>query len=268
MICCKLGKVLLVSAGVLGLGTLLTSQTKLGSYLAVYWQQAKDRAAEQISLDTQLARVRLEIGKLDQDIELAKGRLAKQLALVSKLESEWEQASETLAQLKERGRRATLDLEENLPTYTYDGREYSRQELERFLKRTLDEYRLGKAALDSRAKQLDANRRQAQLLREQLDQFVLQKATLETKLVQLETQLHELRLIDSQNKLDLNDSRLADIQQSLSAIETELAARKHKLDLDGQFAAPIIPVEARDKAGRSLSEQAREVFGVADSANK
>lgn len=161
-----------------------------------------------------------------------------------------------------------MDLEENKPAYRYDGKEYSREELERFLKRTLDEYKAGKAALEARSKQLDANRRHAKLMREQLDQLVAQKTELETKVVQLETQLQELRLADTQNKLSLDNSRLADIQQSLDAIETDLAARKHKLELDAQFTTATIPVEARDKASRSLTEQAREAFGMTESVGK
>ena len=68
-----------VVACVAGLGAGVVANTKIGNYMSYRAEQAWDKAESHIPLDHEIGRIKKEVGRLDKDIDKAKGTLAEQI---------------------------------------------------------------------------------------------------------------------------------------------------------------------------------------------
>ena len=95
-----------------------------------------------------------------------------------------------------------------------------------------------------------------------------QKQDLEVQIAQLEADLKNVRLAQTRCKVQLDDSRLAEIKRSLADLRNRLKVEKTQAELEGEFANDPISVDKQVPAGQRGYPRSARVFPGQQSAER
>src|SRR5205823_10108701 len=105
------------------------------------------------------------------------------------------------------------------------------------------------------------------IAQEQLEALATAQKQAETDVAQLETELMTHRLAETRSKYQADDSRLADIKQSIQKVRDRLAVANEKRALDAQYGTEVMPAETKD-SGVDSAEAVKAYFGQKDTTAK
>jgi len=234
---------------------------KVFSYCKTAWVHLTHKAQEQVPLEFELDRIRNEIARLDDDMRGYLSPIAEEMATVKELKRRVKDTRATLKNDKISLLAMAKDLEEGKEYITYGDEEFSVEDVRAKLDRDFASYQRREAELKSQEKLLAAKEKSLRTARLQLSKLKSLKRDLEVKLAQLEAEVKTVRLAQTQDTYQVDDSRLADIKSSLADIEHRLEVEKSVIELHGQMATDPIPVHKKPKSAGDLSKTVRNYFG-------
>src|SRR5262249_37473870 len=151
----------------------------------------------------------------------------------------------TRANLKEQEksiRTMSRDLETGAQKIEYKGKEFSAARVSEKLSRDFASYKRCEAEVKSKEQLLEAKERALEAAPEQLATMKSQKQELEVQIAQLEAEVKTVRLAQTRDKFQLDDSRLAQCKATLAEVRNRLNVEKTVTALHGEFANDFIPV--------------------------
>jgi hypothetical protein len=239
----------------------LLRKTNLCSYVSTAWSKVRNTAKNQVPIEFEIERVRHEIAKLDDDVRNQIGPVAEEMANIKALHERVHLTRKNLTKDKEAILAMTRELDSGVQLIVLGDEEYSADEVRAKLDHDFAAYRHCKAELESQEKVLVAKEKSLKTVREQLASMRTLKRDLEVQLAQLEADLKNVRLAQTRDKFQLDDSRLSDIKTSLADIQHRLDVERSRTELTGQFANPAGFGHKHIKSSRDLTKEVKNYFG-------
>jgi chromosome segregation ATPase len=221
---------------------------------------------QQIPPEFELARIRDQIAQLGPDMSRNIGNIATEIVAVETLKSKVDNLTDKLTDSKTELAALTSAIESGNTKVNLGGREVSVTQvktklnacknLERELAHTKKLYEAKKAGVDTARQQLVVMREQKQQLEEMAAKY--------------EAELKELALQQTRAKVQLDDSRLAEIKQSFEKLRERIDVARTTADLAEQFKNDTLTTEKKPVATTDVVEEARDYLGTlkSDSTKK
>jgi chromosome segregation ATPase len=236
-------------------------RTGLDSYARTGWQKIKANAKHEVPLEFEIDRVRQEVSRLVPEMQKHLGTIANEMVVVENLKDELAVTRANLKQQKENILTMRKDLETGAASFSYDNRSFSAARVRTKLARDFESYKRAEAELKTREQLLEAREQSLDAAREQLVSMKGLKQELEVRVAQLEAKLKTVRLAQTRNRFQFDDSHLARCKAMLADIENRLKVEERTNELVGEFANDAIPVEKKDKPATVLSKEIDSYFG-------
>src|SRR5262249_23094024 len=205
-----------------GAGFWVLRTTKVASYAGTAWSKIRASANNQVPVEFEIDRIRHEVAQLVPDMKKHLGVIAEEMVAIENLREEITTTRANLDTQKQAIAQMAQDLKSDSQTVVYNNRQYSRARISEKLARDLASCKRCETELKSKEQLLDAKERSLEAAREQLASMKDQKRELEVKIAQLEARLKTVRLAQTKNKFQFDDSRLAHIKQSLADVDNRL----------------------------------------------
>jgi chromosome segregation ATPase len=258
----KLGILLLVVVG----GLFLFRKTNFCSYMSTAWSKVRNTAERQVPVEFEIDRVRHEIAKLDDDMRDHLGPIAEEMANIQELKDKVEVTRKNLKEQKISIMAMTQELEKGVKPVSIGDEEYTPEELRAKLDRDFSSYKRVEAELKSQEQILAAKEKALKTVQEQLASMKTLKRDLEVELAQLEADLRTVRLAQTRDKYQLDDTRLSDIKNSLQKIKHRLTVERTELELRGKFASHTVRPTKKVKPVGDLTKEVKNYFGQKSTA--
>lgn len=230
------GVAILAVAGAVVLGT------DVFSYAGTACSNLQQAVKSEITPEFELSRIRNEIDKLMPEIRQHMAVVAEQTVDVKDLE---EGISDRQAKLdSQKGAILTMrsDLESDADSFTYRAVSYSRSEVKADLTRRFDAFRIGEEALARDRQILEAQRQTLHANQKKLDSMLGRKEDLAVKVSQLEARLKTIQATEAVNAIEVDDTKLSQVEGMISDLHHELDVRESMLETEGTVLGHI-PVE-------------------------
>lgn len=231
MKCCSKSAVGL--AVVAGLGIAILAATGWGEVIV---NRVKNKIQKQVPPEAQLEKVKLKIGKLDNDIDKGWEPIAAHEREIRQLKSELERKQAKVKAMDKELAAAADELEAKKNQITYNGRQYSRGDANRLLSNEANYFTSLKREIDSRVKQLAALEEQLKAAHANQREMASMKDELIAKVAKIEADLAVLKAARTKSKLPTGDkSRLDEIKSTLQDLENQTEDQMRALDLRNKF---------------------------------
>jgi chromosome segregation ATPase len=259
---CFLFRKMFIAAVLAVTGLVIAHKAGLTSYGATAYQKIRGAVKNQVPLEFEVERLRYQIAELVPDMKRHLSDIAEEMVATQNLRDDIQVTRDNLKKQKDSILAMTRDLAGNTATVSYGGRDYSASRIREKLSHDFRSYQTCEAELKSKEKLLDAKERALDAAKEQLATIRTQKQDLELQVEQIEADLKQVRLSQAQNKIQIDDSALAQCKKTLADIQNRLKVEKKTAELSGDFANDnTIPVELRTKSTAELQKDIQTYFG-------
>lgn len=259
-----------IGIGVLG-ATLLVgilSYTKMGSYAQTAWGKFRSKVGDQVPVEFEIERLRHELAQLEPDMKKNRSAIAEEIVAIDNLREEIAATRVSLKKQKKQIVQMTDDLESGQTQFVYANRPYTAARVAEKLERDMASYKRCESELKTREQVLETKEKSLEAAREQLASMRDQKQDLALQIERLDAERKTVELAQSRSKVQLDDSRLAELKRSIAEVRNRLKVKKTELDLAGEFANDPIPVEKKTKGVKKLTQEVREYFKGSTSEDK
>jgi hypothetical protein len=241
-------------------GLFVAKKTNFCSYVSTAWNKFKKGAKNQVPLEFEIERVRTQIAKLDEDVRDQLGPIAEDMASIKELEGKIEHGRNNLAKRKASLLALSRDLKKGSQLISYGDEEYTAQEARVQLAEDFAAYKRDQKDLKYQEKILASKRKAIRSVRQQLAAIRQLKRDMEVKVAQMEAELKAVRLAQTQDKYQLDDTRLSDIKQSLAEIKHRLTVESEMVKLKQLYQAKPAP-QKKVKPTSVLTKEVDTYFG-------
>lgn len=254
--CKKIGMAVVLVAG-----GLFLMNTVVGSYVSTAFNKVRCSAKNQVPIEFEIDRLRNEVANLVPEMKKNLSAIAEEMVTVENLREEIAVTKANLKRQKDNILIMTKDLEGGATRLTYDGKDYSASRIREKLARDFASFQRCQDEVKSKEQLLEAREKALDAARDQLASMKTQKQELELQLAQLEADLKVIRLAQTRNKFQVDDSKLAQCKATLAEIRNRLKVEKINDELHGEFANDsAIPVEKKAKSAGELAKEVRKYF--------
>jgi peptidoglycan hydrolase CwlO-like protein len=261
-------KKLLIAAIALAVGVGVVSGTRLGSHIRLKWHKAQQWAHEQVPLESEIERLKMEVANLSREDDRYYDQVARQKLQVEKLRAQVAKNQEKLASRETEIKALREALSEGGEFVVYNGTRYSRKEAEADVK-------LEATAFLADEKILKADQDNLRILEEtlaanksKLDSLSLKRKEMQATLLVLERELAQQRLKE-QTSLTVDDSRYNRVSKQIEEARERLELQRTKGELRGDSAkGPIRAAEEKKAKEQQLNKAIEERFGKIGEARK
>jgi chromosome segregation ATPase len=216
-------------------GLFVWSKTNLGSYGCAAWKKVKVSAVNQVPLEFEIDRLRNEVTRLVPDMRKNLSVIAQEMVAVENLKEDIANTNANLDKQREKIRAMKENLKKGVTPIVYNGRSYRPDRVRDILTTELAACQRAEEAIKHKEQLLEAKEKSLDAAREQLESIKGQKQQLEVELARLEAEVKTLRVAQTRSKIQLDDSRLAQIKGSLAEVRNRLKAELYETDLAGRF---------------------------------
>jgi len=231
-------------------------------YVGAWANKARAKVEAKIPLETQIESIRDQIAKLQPDVEKAKTKLAEKRVQVMNLRSEVDGRKVRLDENKAVLQTRAEALSDAGVQFVYYGdRKLPTADAKRQLARDLKSYEQAESLLKSKTQELQIREEELRNVQEQVEALIAARNQAETEVAALESELVTLRLAETRSKYQADDSRLADIKQSMQKVRDRLNVAKEKLNIDAQYGTEVMPAQATKDVGPDPVEAVKAKFG-------
>jgi len=254
---CK--KAIFTSAAV-ALGLLVLSQTRFGHKVTglaeLAWNKVSNCVSRSVPLDVEINLIENEIGKMDRDVKKNFDSLAQEMVAYEEMKKEVDLVRTNLQKRMQVLERMRRDLKNESAKIVYDNREVSRSQLENKFTQDWNSFKVSQEGLKVKEKLLQQKQDHVEAFKAKIDAIQNEREALKTQVLKMKTELEELRATQAQCKVQVDDSRLGSIKDSLNNVQHRISVLKKKAELEGRFANSTItvPVEAKIEANKALDE--------------
>lgn len=245
-----------IAALIVAAGLFVWNKTNLGSYGCAAWKKVKVNAVRQVPLEFEIDRLRNEVARLVPDMKKNLSVIAQEMVAVENLKDDIADTRTKLDKQRDKIRVMKDDLKSGITPIVYAGRAYRVERVRDMLEVDLGSCQRCEEALKHKEQLLEAKEKSLDAAREQLSSIKAQKQELEVHLAQLEAEVKTLRVAQTRSKIQVDDSRLAQIKGSLAEVRNRLKVEMRTTELTGDFVNDTIPAE---KKVRSSDDVIRDV---------
>jgi chromosome segregation ATPase len=261
MKCCKKT---LVLAAVLAGGVAILATTGLGTHArhkAVAWFK------KQIPLEDQVEAVKIDITRMDSEIDSGWPKIAKYETEIKDLTKDLNAKRDRMATMETELAAATNDLEAKVVKVKYSGKEYSPSQAGKILNRELNLFVALKREVASKSQLLSARQQKLDTAMAVQKEMINQKSKLQAEVAQIEADLETLRLQQTESKLPSNrDSRLDNIKEKVRSLRNQIEEGKRVNELRNQHnpdaeSTPVPEAKEKTDLNDTVVRRVREVLG-------
>jgi len=242
-------KKLLVVAVVGGLAVAAVKHTKFGSYVRTEVKSWREAAEDQVSPETEIARLRGEVKNLDEDAI----KIVKQLARLQSdqadlgnrdksLAAKQSQVGELMASRETamRAAEAKAKAGESNVRVTFGEQEYSLANGLQKLRDTVAEYKATSSELTHVRQKSDTQQRIIDKLDRQRLEMNRLKSDLDAAIDGLEEEVQAMKLQQMESKYQTDDTRVAQIKESIAKQKKRLDVQRRELSLLQDVVTPSL----------------------------
>jgi len=253
-------KKLLIAGLAVVVGLVVIRTTGLASHIRLWKKEAAAWAKNQVDPETEIARLRMEVDRLERDDKLYFHKVAEQRLQVKARRTRLEHDRTEVAVLHKRltDLRAALQTgEADLQQVSYNGSSYSRADAERQVDVDWTRYKPLKSSVSSQERGLKAL--EAALAQNEAKLFSARQRRQEmlNEIQEMENELNELRQAKAANAAVLDDSSYGEVRRSIEGLRQRLAVEKEKLTLEGAGLGG--PIEQAETVRARKAEREKEM---------
>jgi len=255
-------KKLLIAAIAIAVGVGVVSGTRLGSHLRLKWAKAQTWVEEQIPLETEIDRLRMELKQLGNDDARNYDQVARQQYYLNKRREKLTKDTAALDNLAGRIRDMRAALTEEGEFVAFNSTRYKRAEVE-------EQHRLDGAKYLADREAVKADEETFKILEQTLEQnktklknLEVTRKKMETRLALLEKELARQHALALQNKFNVDESGYSRINQDINKVEDRIGVMKTKTELVGESSkGPIQAAETKKTVADKEKEALDAIFG-------
>jgi chromosome segregation ATPase len=246
-------KKLVIAAAAVVVGLVILKKTDLGSLVQVWWGDLVSCAKRQVSPETRIKQLEMEVAKIDADRAAAVNKLSQRefahLQLkeeIDALRTRQEQVKKDLAVLIEA-------LESDNTRVSFKGQSFSAEGAQAELEALQETYKAGKDNLKVKEQLLKAKGDQLELAVRGIRKLNAEKEKLVLEVEKFKAQLELLRRKQMDNRIEIDDTQLSKckaLRDNLKKIlvEEEIRDKNNALYLAPEVPAPVKEEQQRTKA--------------------
>jgi len=240
-------KKLLIAAAAVVVGLVIVKKTDLGSLTQVWWKDAGGWCSRQVAPETRIKQLKLEIGKIDQDIRAATNGLVKHEVAYRELKSDVEGLKTVQDQRKKEMLTLIEALEANSTKVVFNNQTYSPDVAQIRLESLKAAYETARQTLKQKEDTLTKKSEQLELADQRIKRIQSKKEELTALVAQLETQLENLRLKQVDRSIVVNDSQVSKCETLARNLKTMLAEEEIKVEKYARYGLlPSTPEPAKE----------------------
>ena len=229
-------KIAIVGAAGLLTAAVLT-QTKAGAYLGHQFDKADQYLESKISPEEEVARIKVEVARLDKDIDRARGSVAEERVeaklVKGRVEEKRTQVDNSRAIVEARGKMLKEAGQNKL--VKWDSREVSYDRAKELLQSQVKAHKTLEGELKALETMVAVRERTRDLAEQHLQALVTQKSELEAAVTALEADIKMAKIEQVESKYQNDGTRMADIKESLANLKKRIEVQREKLNLAKQY---------------------------------
>jgi len=261
-------KKLFIAALAVVVGVGVVSGTRLGSHLRLKWNKATAYIAEQVPLETEIERLKMEVVNLRQADERYVDQVGRQERQVVKLRDKVSKARQALASQEAYIKEMRLALAENHQFVTYKNERYDRKQVEADVRKEAINFLADEKLVKADQENLTILEETLATNKSKLAGLAVQRKEMETQLLVLERELAQQRLREQTSVL-IDDGRYGKVNKEIEELRERFALNKTKTELRGEAQKGSIRAREEQKADAQKVDQAiEERFGKLETSKK
>src|SRR5262249_23100585 len=155
-----------------------------------------------------------EVGQLLPDLKKNLSVVAEQMAAIERGEKEVVTIKGNMEKQEVALRKMAQDLLTTETTFVYEGRTVNRDQIARKLELDRKAYKIAQSELKNKQQFLEYKKRELEAAKAQLDSVRDQERSLKLEIAELEAEFQNVKLAQTRNRFQVDDSRLADVKRS------------------------------------------------------
>jgi chromosome segregation ATPase len=261
-------KKLLIAALAVVVGVGVVSGTRLGSHLRLKWNKAQAWAKEQVPLETDIERLKMEVANLKLEDERYYDQVARQEREVVKLQEKVNKSRQALASQETYIKEMRLALAEGGQFVTHKNERYDRKWVESDVRNEALRFLADEKVVKADEENLNLRKETLAMNKAKLGGLAVQRKEMEAQLLILERELAQQRLRE-QSSVVVDDGRYGKVNKEIEELRERFALLKTKADLRGEAQKGSIRAQEERKAeAQKLDQAIEERFGKLDNGKK
>jgi chromosome segregation ATPase len=240
-------KKLLIAAVAVVVGLVVVQKTSLGSYVRVWWKNARLCASRQVPVETEIERLRDELARIGKDSTKYFQAMAEDIEAVKELKRDITRHEANL----ERQKKNVLTLKEDLASGNafvfYGDTKYSRERIKSQLAHDFEAYKAAEASLAAKRKLLEVKEQNLTAAKDRMRAMQETRRDLEVELARLEAEHKTVLASQTRSKTHFDDSELSRIKKGVADLRTRINVQKTALEVEAEYSGGPIPVTERVK---------------------
>jgi len=255
-------KKLLIAAIAIAVGVGVVSGTRLGSHIRLKWHKAEQWVEQQIPLETEIERLRMELKQLGADDARNYDQVARQQHDLNKRRAKLTTEKTALETMATRIQDLRTSMAAGDEFVVYAGKRWGKADVE-------EQIRIDGAKFLADEEAVKADEETLKILEQTLEQnktklrgLEVTRKKMETRLALLEKELARQQALAAQNKFTVDDSGYSKINQDINKVEDRIGVMKTKAELIGESSkGPIQAAETKRAKEDKLKEALDARFG-------
>jgi hypothetical protein len=252
-------------AVVVGVGAVFLfriDETRLGSHIRHLWNKAGARIQEQVPLESEIERLKMEVANLSQEDDRYYDQVARQQRQVAKLREKVSRSRQGLtAQETYIKKMRDALVAEDGAFVSYNGTRYDRKRVETDVRNEAARFLADEKIVKVDEENLAILEETLAANKAKLDGLALQRKEMEAQVLVLERELAQQRLKE-QSKLVITSGRYGKVGKEIEEARERFAVQKTKSELKGEAVHGSIRAEEERKAkAQKLDQEIEARFG-------
>ena len=237
----------LVAGGAAALLSSLVVGVPLASYVRCGINSVRESASDAMPIEWELKRARQMIVDLKPEITKNARRIAREKIEVTRLEKQINEQETRLAKAQSDIERLSDDLRSGSKEYTYAGHTYTSFQVEEDLKSRFKRFKTRRQTADTLGEMLNARKASLVAAEQRMEEMLSKKSQLEVEVENMQARLGALRVAQTASELNLDDSHLSRTRQVLDEIEMRLNEAEETLAVNDEYFGEISLDEPSDE---------------------
>ncbi len=254
----------IVTAAVLGIGTVALLGTDACSYGRTLFGNVREAVQSEIQPEFKLEDIRNQVDSLMPEIRQHMKVVAEQVVDVRNLQADIAAKQNQLQNQKASILALRSDLDSDSNEFKYRQVSYTRHEVESDLSDRFVAFQLLEAGVDRDVKIMTATKQTLKANQKKLDAMMVRKQDLVVKVSQAEARLKQIQAEETVNEIEVDDTLLSKVEEKLNQLNHDLDVREALLETEGHVLGRI-PVEESGVPETDVIDEIDRHFGLVES---
>jgi len=257
-----MGKKLLITVLAVVVGVGVVSGTRLGSLVRYWWHEGCQKVQREIPPETEIGRIRMELDNLARLDDRYFDEVARQKLEVRKLENDLKGKKASLAKTEKFLKGLHVALAEKGEFVSVNGQEYSRDKAQAEFNTEFRQFQAAEKVVKADEELLTALKGRLSESEQNILNLAAQRSEMKARLQDLAAQLARERRLQSTTSIVVDGNRYSALNKQMVELKDRIDALSIKREMKGQSGPGSIRAqeEAREEQKR-LEQQAEQRFG-------